>query len=187
MEDLEEVYIVRVFPMDFDDPVKIIARNLRDFLRMMYYAPASLDLLDIDSTEEYCKEIRSEDPTLIEDYQSPQARKIFMETFQLEPIQNIYHYLTSVKNERSKQTVLRTNDGVGVVNKISDALTHMTLELNRNQTLKPYEVKEFFEAASPKAKLGFLQDAQSYGLIFENEEVKEFLRDELIQQSVRPG
>jgi hypothetical protein len=152
---------------------------------MMYCAPASLDLLDINSTEEYCKEMGREDSIIIGEYQSPQVRRIFMETFQLEPIQDIYGYLTSVKNERSKQTVLRTNDGLGVVNKISsDALTHMTLELNRYKTLIPYEVKAFFKAASPEAKLGFLRDAQSYGLIFDNEKVKDFLRDELIQLSL---
>jgi hypothetical protein len=179
--DLEDAYIVRVSPMDFDDPVKIVARNLRDFLRMMYCAPASLDLLDINSTEAYCKEMGREDSIIIRENQSPQVRRIFMENFQLEPIQDIYSYLTSVKNERSKQTVLRTNNGLEVVNKISsDALTHMTLELNRNQTLKPHEVKAFFEAASPEAKLGFLRDAQSYELIFDNEEVKEYLREQLL-------
>jgi hypothetical protein len=181
VEDLEEAYIVRVSPMDFDDPIKIVARNLRDFLRMMYCAPASLDLLDINSTEEYCKEMGREDSIIIGEYQSPQVRMIFMETFQLEPLQDIYSYLTTVKNERSKQTVLRTNDGLGVVNNISShALTHMTLKLNRNLTLTLNEVYTFFEAASPESKLGLLRDAQSYGLIFDNEEVKEYLREQLL-------
>jgi len=60
----------------------------------------------------------------------------------------------------------------------------MTLELNRNQTLKLTEVKVFFETASLGAKLSFLRDAQSYGLIYDNEEVKEFLRNELLQLSL---
>jgi len=180
VKNLEEAYIVRVSPMDFDDPVKIVSRNLRDFLRIMYYAPASLDLLDINSKEEYCKEIVSEDKILIEEIQSPQVRRIFMEIFNPEPIEDICRYSTNVKKERLKQTVLRTNDGLGVVNKRSDALTQMTMELNRNQSLKPYEVSAFFEAATPEAKLGFLRDAQSYGLIFDNKIVKEYFVEQLL-------
>lgn len=42
VEDLEEAYIVRVSPMDFDDPVKIVSRNLRDFLRKVAVLRASL-------------------------------------------------------------------------------------------------------------------------------------------------
>lgn len=35
VEDLENAYIVRVSPMDFDGPVKIVARNIQDFLRII--------------------------------------------------------------------------------------------------------------------------------------------------------
>ncbi len=51
VEDLEKAYIVRVSPMDFDEPVKIIARNIDDFMRILCFSPIVLDLVDISTSE----------------------------------------------------------------------------------------------------------------------------------------
>ena len=53
------------------------------------------------------------------------------------------------------------------------------LHLNSEQTLKMEEVKHLFESSSYESKLVFLRDAQSKGLIYDNEEVKVYLKGQL--------
>ncbi len=55
VKDLETAYIVRVSPMDFDDPVKIVSRNLLDFMRILCYTSIALDLVDTGTSEEHYK------------------------------------------------------------------------------------------------------------------------------------
>lgn len=179
-KDLEEAYIVRVSPMDFDDPVKIVARNLRDFMRMMCYAPASLDLLDIYSNEDYCKEVAHEDIAIVEADPSLKVRTIFKDYFELKPIKDTFSYYQSVQNERTKDMIIQTNDGIGIANKVSLSLEHPSYELSRYSRLTMDIVETFFKTATQEAKLAFIRDAQSYGLIYDNEEAKEYLRNELI-------
>ena len=50
VEDLQKAYIVRVSPMDFNEPVKIIARNIDDFMRILCFSPIVLDLVDISTS-----------------------------------------------------------------------------------------------------------------------------------------
>ncbi|MEH7883417.1 hypothetical protein V7654_03725 [Bacillus sp. JJ1609] len=180
VEDLENAYIVRVSPMDFDDPVKIVAWNLRDFMRMLCYAPASLNLLDISSNQVYCKEVGHEDSNILEDVSTLHVRTIFRDTFQLEPMNDIYSYLKSVKDERTKEIVVPTNDGVGVVNNISNTMEHPAFDLNRDSSLEIDKVKFFLEGVPPEAKLAFIRDVQSFGLVFDNDEVKAYFRDQLL-------
>jgi hypothetical protein len=177
VEDLEEAYIVRVSPMDFDDPVKIVARNLRDFLKLLCSYPASLEVLEINSTEEDFKRaenIAAEDPV------SPEVRDIFKNAFDLEPIGDLFLFFKRLKEARAKATVLKTGDGIGIVNKISGAESHSTLEISRERDLELQQVEEFFRTSTPEAKLRLLRDAQSYGLVFDNEEVKQFLKKQLL-------
>lgn len=180
VEDLEDAYIVRVSPMDFDDPVKIVAGNLKDFMRMLCYAPASLNLLEISSNQVYCKEVGHEDSIILEDESTMQVRTIFRDTFQLKPVKDIYSYLINVKDERTREIVVPTSDGVGVVNNISNAMEHPSFELNRDSSLEIDKVTSILEGAPPEAILGFIRDAQSFGLVFDNEEVKAYLRDQLL-------
>ncbi len=53
------------------------------------------------------------------------------------------------------------------------------LHLNSEQTLKIEEVKHLFECSSYESKLVFLRDAQSKGLIYDNDEVKRYLKEQL--------
>ncbi len=109
-----------------------------------------------------------------------QASKIFQEQFQLKPIPDIYAYLQEIKNERNKEITLHTADGIGIVNKKDEKGTHQLMELKRQHSLKLEEVQLFFSTASFESKLGFLRDAQSKGLIYDNNEVKSYLKEQLL-------
>ena len=117
VEDLEKACILRVSPMDFDEPVKIIARNIDDFMRILCFSPIVLDLVDISTSESDFEKLVKKYPELSTDKYTNvgenQVRGIFHETFQLEPIEFIRDYLQKVKRE----IALSSADGIGVVNK----------------------------------------------------------------------
>jgi hypothetical protein len=185
VEDLEEAYIVRVTPMDFDDPVKIVARNLRDFMRMVCYSPISLHWLDMNSSAEQCEKAKQLDAESLQDADSMGTREVFKKDFQLEPIEDIYSFLKSVQNERAGKIVLPTGDGIGIVNKSNENQSHHLFAVSRDQSLEFKEVKRFFESATLEAKLAFLRDAQSFGLLMDCKDMKLYLRDQLIAMGLK--
>jgi hypothetical protein len=113
VQDLAEAYIVRVSPMDFDDPVKIVARNIHDFLRIMCYWPDALEIVDITTCERDFINWLKECPLITTNQKK--VSDVLCETFQLKPIESLFEYLQEVKQERDNQIVLPTEDGIGVV------------------------------------------------------------------------
>lgn len=187
VKQLEEVYIVRVSPMDFDEPVKIVARNIHDFMRILCYTPIALDLVDTSTSEDDFKQLVTKYPELalsqIDDHNP--VNEIFKETFQLEPIPDIYAYMQKIKEERSKEMSMVTDDGIGVVNKTDQNVELQLMGLQRHQSLKLEEIEGFFKDASYISKLGFLRDAQSKGLLFDNNPVKSYLKEQLMLMNLQ--
>ncbi|WP_075619649.1 hypothetical protein [Paenisporosarcina indica] len=186
VKDLDNAYIVRVSPMDFDAPVKIVARNIYDFMRIMCFSPVALELVDINTSKKEFEQLLQEYPELstIEMIigEENKVRDIFCETFQLEPIESLYDYLRGVKQERENEIVLSTEDGIGVVNNRVNEKEINNKDLfkfNEEHDLQIIEVKYFFVHSSFATKLVFLRDALSKGLIFDQKEVKVYLIEQL--------
>jgi hypothetical protein len=180
--DLEDAYIVRVSPMDFDEPVKIVARNLHDFLRILCFIPNALDILDITTSEAQFKQESDQFSTKNDDDDQKRAREILQKEFSLEPIENLYDYLQQVKHERLNETVLPTEDGIGVAVRSTAHEAFVGEErspLNPQQDLNTADVRRFFERASYPMKLAFLRDVQSKGFIFDQPELKNALKQQL--------
>ncbi|MDQ1147755.1 hypothetical protein QE429_004582 [Bacillus sp. SORGH_AS 510] len=187
VKDLESAYIVRVSPMDFDHPVQIVARNLHDFMRILCYWPSAIEMIDITTGKsDFERLLKDELEASFDDINNVSASKInktVRESFQLAPIDSLYEYLQEVKKEREHEIVLPTEDGIGVVyNSINEAPSIIKGLFNFNgvETLLIKDVKPFFEHSSSVAKLVFLRDAQSKGLIFDNQELKFFLKEQLL-------
>ncbi|MCA1035680.1 hypothetical protein LCL90_13655 [Bacillus infantis] len=154
VSDLHNAYIVRVSPMDFDDPVKIVARNLEDFLSIAVYTPHVLDAIELSSSPEDVEKYIKQS----EEYSDENRRtvvKAVQEALQLQPIESLSYYLQKVNNEREESVQFRTKDGVGVVSHIEkDAeKTHSPFQLERGQTLDLIRVRDFFEHAPPPFKI----------------------------------
>lgn len=184
VENLEDAYIVRVSPMDFDEPVKIVARNLEDFIRILCFQSSALFLADISTSEERLNRLGQQYPGLITvqkvEYDQAVTQEIFQKEFQLEPIGNLYDYFQKVRNERVQEVILPMEDGIGVARKApSDDTRHQTYNMVWQQVLDLEKVKHFFETASYESKLGFLRDAQSKALIFDHLQLKNYLKDHL--------
>ncbi|MFC0189409.1 hypothetical protein ACFFJY_13980 [Fictibacillus aquaticus] len=180
VRDLEEAYIVRVIPMDFDDPVQIVARNIRDFMTLLCCHPPALEVLDNNVSEEYYLKVAEEYPDITGGSQKDEVKELFQQTFQLQPLPDILDYYNTDRNERYKEIVVETEDGIGVVNRASETEEHKRFDLRRQEELQLSKIQPFFSSAGYESRLAFLRDAQSLGLLHENGEVKSFLVDQLI-------
>ena len=94
--------------MDFGDPVRIVARNLYDFLSILCTNPNWIETVDITTSKEYFIKLISETDYLEHD----KASEMFFEAFQLEPINSLYDYLQKVKQERYSEIILATEDSI---------------------------------------------------------------------------
>jgi hypothetical protein len=187
VNSLEEAYIVRVSPMDFDDPVKLVARNLNDFLQLLGNTSDAVELLDTTTSKQEYDRLVKEYPELTNpDLETDLPdRKAFIEAFHISKVNDLYGYFQRLKEERQQQTVLPTPDGIGVVYPESENGQPETLELERQETLELEKVESFFNHATFEAKLAFLRDAQSKGLIYDHEELKQYLKNQLIKMNLR--
>lgn len=159
MTDLSDAYIVRVSPMNFEQPVELIARNLHDFLCMLCFHP---QLLDWDAE------------------QSPLHEQVST-ALQLKPIETSCTYLARLQQIRMQSITMATLDGIGVAHHLEHEKEAMSLfNFENKDTLTLNEVIKFFHQATYPAKLGFLRDAQSKGLIWDNDAVKQFIKEQLI-------
>lgn len=158
MKDLSAAYIVRVSPMNFEQPVELIARNLHDFLCMLCFHP---QLLESDTE------------------QSPLSEEIAT-ALKLKPIEASVHYIEQLQQLRMQEVALDTLDGIGIVHTVDDSKEQISLfHFKNREALTIDEVATFFSQATQLAKLGFLRDAQSKGLLWDNEEIKLFLIEQL--------
>jgi hypothetical protein len=180
VRDLEETYIVRVTPMDFDDPVQIVARNIRDFMTLLCCHHPALEVLDINVSEEYYLKMAAEYPDITGGSREDEVKALFQQTFQLQPLHDVLNYYNAVRNERYKEIVVETVDGIGVVNRASETEEHERFDLGRQEELQLSKIQPFFSSAGYESRLAFLRDAQSLGLLHENGDVKSFLVNQLI-------
>ncbi|PEJ58627.1 MULTISPECIES: hypothetical protein [unclassified Bacillus (in: firmicutes)] len=184
VNDLENAYIVRVSPMDSDDPVQIVARNLRDFLRLLCYAPGAVEVVDVTSDEDTFHSVPEIAATqTIEGYDA-KARKALQQRFSLESINSIESYLNEVKNERESEILLPTEDSLGITNKSATITEEPRIQKlfkfdDNDLSLDTDEVVHFFETSSVEAKLVFLREAQSKALLYDDEELKLYLSKQL--------
>ncbi|MEH6939635.1 hypothetical protein V7056_17565 [Bacillus sp. JJ664] len=181
VKDLEDAYIIRVSPMDSDDPVRIVARNIHDFLRLLCFAPDALFNVDVTTSEEYIKE----NPELatfqaIDDIDLKISDRV-RQRFFLEPIRSLNGYMQKVKLEREDEIVLPTEDSIGVINKnITNKEEIQKQDLfDFKRAFYREDVKQFFKTSSNEARLVFLRDALSQGLLYDDDGMKLILQEQL--------
>jgi len=170
VEDLEEAYIVCVRPTN-DPPLKIVARNLHEFLRLVYTVKdvESLDHIEqLENEEEFFRELYKE----IWEGDFGHKADIIMEKlrdkFQLQPIDKPFSYVNNVRRERAQLLALTTLDGIGVLKKGKDMAT------KRYDFKIPKDIenmREFLQKSSWEEKLGFFRDAYYSYLLVEGYDI----------------
>ncbi|UHA72177.1 hypothetical protein [Paenibacillus sp. 481] len=184
VEHLEEAYIVCVSPMDFGDEVRIVARNLTQFLSLLLWDDGLLcnRFESAAAYEQYKLDCAAQGPTDYGDlvqYEAEQQeiRALVQARWGIGPLDNPFHYIEEVNRQRTKEVALLTSDGLGVV-PISKGVTAalVNLETTFEHTHIAYvwlddadvieleDVKKYFAVASLESKLAFIRDAQSKGV-----------------------
>ena len=185
VDDLHNAYIVRVTPMEFDEPVQIVARNINDFIRLLCYYPSAVDMLHMNSTKVKIEQFLNNSPMIpketILNNEEYQVQQVLLNALQLDPITDLEKYFYDIQQERLQETVISTFDGIGVTNKLSTSteVSHNLFHFEYIDQLAILQVQDFFSHSTYEAKLAFLRDAQSKGLLFDNSDVKHFLKEQL--------
>ncbi|WP_142244678.1 hypothetical protein [Peribacillus simplex] len=188
VSDLENAFIVCISPMDdFDEHIKIVARNIREFVNLVCKMKDATTISNINlikEEEQYIsllKELKKEE---IEEYEE-QANYIvekIISTFGCEIIEDVYQYVEKdVMTAREQQTMLPTLDGIGIVSFDSINSNHNIYKLEKIMEIDLDDVKSFFNSANTESKLAFISGAQFTYLISDEIELKELVINELIK------
>ncbi|MCI1590235.1 hypothetical protein [Heyndrickxia oleronia] len=189
VSDLENAFVVCISPMDFGSHIKIVARNIREFVSLictMKDTGAISNFNHMKEEEEYLnllKQIKKEEPENKEFVERANyvVEKI-ISTIRCEIIDDVYQYVERmIRTERKQQTILPTLDGLGVVAMENVFRSHSIYKLEEDMNINLNEVKNFFNTASTESKLAFIRDAQFTNLISDEIELKELVINEMIK------
>ncbi|HZG88198.1 hypothetical protein [Paenibacillus sp.] len=182
---LEDAYIVRVSPMDFGDPVRIVARNLKEFLRLLCFRPVAADLLDTRVSREQYERWNEEYPGWegTRDDISREAARRVIERFSLEPVgDDLYSYYQELGRERAAAVVAATKDSIGVVPVRQGATADEAGgPLEAGDHVDWAEVRERFPRLSMERRLAWIRDMQSLGAFYNHDEGRAWTQAQLAE------
>ncbi|MGE5458939.1 MAG: hypothetical protein ACM3NJ_00655 [Methanobacterium sp.] len=178
VSNLEQAFIVCVSPMDFDDEVWLVAKNIKDFLGLVYADDAILynNFSDINSYLRYIQTKEVDEYADEFNRQTSYIKERFKERFAIEPIDDMAQYLSDLMEERKKVIAVPTLNSLGVV-QISSAKEHEKF-LFDGEKIDLKTVQQFFKIASLESKLAFIRDAQTK-YYFEDAKLRQFIIKEL--------
>jgi hypothetical protein len=187
VSDLENAFVVCISPMDFDSHIKIVARNIREFLNLVCTMKDALTISNFNILEEegqyirLLKELKQVEP---EDEEFEEDANYVVEkiiaTFDSERIEDVYHYVEGkVRTEREQQTILSTLDGLGIIPVENITSNFLPYKLEKDMTIDMEEVKAFFNSATTESKMAFFRDVQFTYLIADEIALKELVIHEM--------
>lgn len=189
VSDLENAFVVCVSPMDFGSHIKVVARNISEFVSLICTLKGAVTIANLNSInkeEQYqslLKELKQEE---IDNKEFIDRTNYVIEKIQskikCEIIEDVYQYVErTVKNAREEQTILPTLDGLGIIALENGDSGHRIFQLEKDMKINLKEVKSFFNTATTESKLAFIRDAQFTYLISDERELKELVIKEMIK------
>ncbi|WP_187393459.1 hypothetical protein [Bacillus sp. E214] len=183
--DLEEAYVVYVSPMDFGSAVFLAARNLKEFTNLLFTMKDAIEIgnfLSIDMADEG-EEREDEAEFEYDEEEFLQEREYVLgklkESLNCTVIQDVKSYYKNLFKERKQQIAIHTQDGIGVIPISNQPITRDKYELEEDVEIDVQDLQAYFQKASVENKLAYVRDAQTLGIIMDDEEVREFVLSEL--------
>lgn len=184
--DLEEAPVVCVTPMDFGEHVKIVARNLKEFLDLIYTVTDFIAIAnftyfqDEQDYRELLNNLRND-----ETYEQRVEKLDRMKAeFGFEAIEDVYRFVeVEIKETRQRQIALPTLDGLGVVaqNGKGDLPLYPIYEDMKTDV---DDMRKFLAAVPVESRLAFIRDVQ-FTNILEEPEIKGLVLRELEIMNLR--
>jgi hypothetical protein len=166
VKDLEEAYIAVVSPMDYGSHIWLVARNIRDFMRLWCSdrAPMFNHFADENAYRDYVDvngvTREKAGPEQLE------AEELLKAALNLGGMDDISGYLQQLREQRAQDICIRTRDAVGVVplsgSEQQAQLAALPLELNDAELLE-----DLLRHAAAETKLAVLRDLQFTNRIYE--------------------
>jgi hypothetical protein len=185
IENLEQAFVVCISPMNFGNHVKIVARNIKEFLNLIITMKSAVAIenflnfevekdyirlnmsLEIDSKQEYSNRV---------DYVTNKLKS----AFECKAITNIFNYIENeVKFARNKVAIVPTIDGIGVV-PLDLNFTIDKFELKKDMRVNIEELGIFFKNTSLESKLAIIRNLQFLNLI-DDFDMQEFIKKEMLK------
>ncbi|MER1999864.1 MAG: hypothetical protein ABS882_08815, partial [Lysinibacillus sp.] len=166
VSELEEAPIVCVSPMDFDQPIRLIAKNMREFL-CMNFTDAALFYNDFPNEESYLA-FRAEQevdnvPHPLSEIQSTnkvRIKKFLEDNIKMPTIDNPYRYIQKIRLQRQKIVSIKTQDGLGVIAPLLSHKTHIPFEIHQDIELDLSALKTYLSTVSIPSQYAIFRDIQ---------------------------
>ncbi|MCZ8520357.1 MULTISPECIES: hypothetical protein [Paenibacillus] len=186
--DLEEAPIVTVSPMDFDRPTRIVARNLREFLRVNL-TDENLFINSFRSEAEYLEakrrwaEEEKNSPYRRTEEEIQARQKVVEELGKRIPMPEIgtsaFAYVQNANEERSKRITVPTMDGLGVTVPLEHGRTHEAFPVNKDDGIDLEKLRAYLAGASRADKLALFRDIQMNFILPQEKELRTLILAEL--------
>jgi hypothetical protein len=181
--DLEEAAVVYISPSDFGEAVFLAARNLREFTNLLFTMKNAIAISNFLSIEMKMPEEEDDEEELVSEREYVLGK--LKESFECTIIEDVKAYYMTLFEERKKQTVIDTIDGIGVISMTNQPITSKKIEMDEDTVIEINDLKKYFQETSIENKLAFVRDAQALGVILDEEEVREFVLSELSKLGYR--
>ncbi|GGF84583.1 hypothetical protein [Paenibacillus aceti] len=186
-ESLDNAYIVCVSPMDFDKPISLLSRNIREFLGLWIAVgdPSFMDYFKYCSSEDQFNDsLKDHEKDLHErSLKLEPYFNIVRNKYRIEPITNVYQYLLTVQQNRYDEVVLTTQDGIGVVSYSTNSCNHTSYKITRDGRYNLNEISEFLSSCSIESKLALIRDLQLNYVLNDEFKLKEMIYRELLKDN----
>ncbi len=181
---LDDAYVVCVSPMDFDKPVTILSRNIRELLGLWIATgdPSFMDYFKhCTSEEQFNHFLKKNERDLYERSKKLEPYfQIIQQHFDIEAIPDVYQYLLKLQQRRCEEVVLQTQDGLGVVSYTSGQSHHSSYKITKEARYDMDEISVFLSTSSIESKLALIRDLQLNYVLWDEYDLKEIIYHELM-------
>ncbi|MDZ5471556.1 hypothetical protein SM124_07325 [Bacillus sp. 31A1R] len=187
VKDLEEANIVCVSPMNFGNFVKIVARNLKEFIDVVFTLKGAIaieNFLSFSTKDEYESLVEQIKQELSENEDFNKRNTYVLEhikvMYECKKIDDLYLYQKELEYERLSKILIPTKDQLGIIYENSSK-NYRNMDLNENMNIELDEVGAFFKEAPVEAKLALIRDIQFLYLIQDQYELANLIKEELLK------
>ena len=184
VKNLEEAYIVCVSPMRYPQHIKIVARNIMEFIAVVCTLKSAMvieNLTFFTEEKQYQKLVADWDEISSEFKKNAlYVSDRLKQEFGIQELNNLYAYVDGVLTERANRTILPTLDGIGIVCVSNERDSHKVFPLSKDEVPSYQDVFDFFEGATIESKLAFIRDSQ-YTLLIDDYDIRELVIEEMLK------
>jgi len=178
-KDLANAPIVCVSPTN-DPPVKLIARNLKDFLRIVVVVGlAELLAHDYESDNEIASELEEWD-----EGEEPEERKeliaLLKSDFNILPLDSIVEYIQTVRDERNALDILQDHYEIGILYHCPNDTRHEYAY----ESLNLVNLQTYLNQANKCERLLFYRNATYQYMLSSDDELTRHIIQYLIQDNL---